>query len=81
MSFEVEYFTLSATDATNEYVALGGIAVSPANVALDVIGGTAQALTGDYGADATSVRWDSAAYNLNGALAEADKIRVIYDRS
>jgi len=81
MSFEVEYFTLTLTDKTNEYVLLGGTPVVPNNVALDLIGGTAQALSGDFGVDSTSVKWDDATYNLNGVLAEGDRLRVIYDKS
>lgn len=81
MSFEVEYFTLTPTDATNEYVLLGGTPVVTENVALDLIGGTAQALSGDFFADNTSVRWDNTSYNLNGVLGTGDKLRVIYDMS
>jgi len=81
MSFEVEYFTLDLTDQTNEYVLLGGTPVTPDNVALDLIGGTAQALTGDFTANSTSIRWDNTSYNLNGVLMAGDKLRVIYDAS
>ncbi len=81
MSFEVEYFTLEDTDATNEYVLLGGTPVVADNVALDLIGGTAQALSGDFGVDGTSVKWNDATYNLNGVLTTGDKLRVIYDKS
>lgn len=81
MTFEVEYFTLEPLDATNEYVLLGGSAVTPDNVALDLIGGTAQALNGDFAADTTSVKWDNTSYNLNGVLTVGDKLRVVYDRS
>ncbi len=81
MSFEVEYFTLSLVDATNEYVGLGGTPLVSNNVALDVISGTAQALTGDFGVDGTNVVWDSTSYNLNGQLVFGDKLRVIYDKS
>jgi len=81
MSFEVEYFTLTPSDATNEYVPLGGTPVVSTNVALDVISGTAQALTGDFGVDGTNIVWDSTSYNLNGQLGTGDKLRVIYDKS
>jgi hypothetical protein len=81
MSFEVEYFTLTPTDSTNEYISLGGTPVVTDNVALDLIGGTAQALSGDFVVDSTSVRWDSTVYNLNGQLVTGDKLRVIYDKS
>ena len=78
--FEVEYFTLGPSDATNEYVALGGTPVTSNNVALDVISGTAQALTVDFGIDGTNVVWDGT-HNLNGQLVFGDKLRVIYDKS
>ena len=81
MSFEVEYFTLTPTDSTNEYISLGGTPIVSNNVALDLIGGTAQALSGDFAVDSTSVRWDSTTYNLNGQLVTGDKLRVIYDKS
>lgn len=82
--FEVEYFTLSGTDATNAYVGLGGTPISSTNVALDIISGTAQALadgSGDFGVDGTRVIWDTTSYALNGQLASGDKLRVIYDKS
>ncbi len=82
--FEVEYFTLSGTDATNEYVRLGGTPISSTNVALDIISGTAQALadgSGDFGVDGTRIIWDTTSYALNGQLATGDKLRVIYDKS
>lgn len=81
MSFEVEYFTLSPQDATNEYLGLDGTPASATNVAMDLIGGTAQMLNGDFAVDGTTVRWDSTSYNLNGIMATGDKVRVIYDKS
>lgn len=81
MAFEVEYFDLTATDATNEFIPLGGTPVVADNVAVDLVGGTAQALTGDFGLDGTRIVWDSTSYNLNGLLATGDKMRAIYDRS
>jgi len=65
MAFEVEYFTLTPTDATNEYVDLTGYPVVSTNVALDVISGTAQALSdgsGDFGVDGTRIVWDNTSY-------------------
>ena len=81
MTFDVEYFTLSAADATNEYLELTGTPIVPDNVAIDLVGGTAQALTSDFGVDGTKILWDSTSYNLNGLMAEGDKVRAIYDRS
>lgn len=82
MSFEVEYFTLSPTDATNGYLSLAdGTPASATNVAMDLIGGTAQMLDGDFAVDGTVIRWDSTSYNLYGLMATGDKVRVIYDKS
>ena len=82
MAFEVQYFTLDSTDATNMYVSLAGLPVSATNVALDLISGTAQALTNDFGVDGTRIRWDSTVYNLyDSTLIPGDELRVIYDRS
>lgn len=81
MTFDVEYFELTSTDATNEYISLSGTPVVGDNVAVDLVGGTAQALSGDFGIDGTRIVWDSTAYNLNGLMATGDKVRAIYDRS
>lgn len=82
MSFHTFYKTLDTTDSSRRYVALDGTVVS-GNVALDLIGGTAQSLTGDFyvGGDMTTVRWDSTSYGLFSSLSSGDKIRVIYDRT
>jgi len=79
--FEVEYFTLSPTDASNRYVGLSGTPLSANNVALDTIGGTAQSLSGDFAVDTTKVKWDSTSYGLYTQLSAGDAIRVIYDKS
>ena len=83
MAFEVEYFTLDTTQATNRRVFLvEGVPVDATNVVMDLIGGTAQAYSGDFAViDATTVTWDNPSYNLYNQLATDDKIRVIYDRS
>lgn len=79
--FEVEYFTLDSTEATNKFIELGGVPVSSTNVALDLIGGSAQALTGDFAIDGTNIKWDSTSYDLYLLLTTGDKLRVIYDKS
>jgi len=79
--FEVEYFQLTPTDASNRYVGLAGVPISASNVALDTIGGTAQSLNGDFAVDSTKIKWDSSAYGLYNQLNSGDNIRVIYDRS
>lgn len=79
--FEVEYFTLTLVDATNKYIILAGTPVVSDNVAIDLIGGTAQALTGDFGVDSTQVKWDNTSYNLYSQMESGDKLRVIYDKS
>ena len=77
--FEVEYFNLSPTDAANKFVTLSGTPLSSSNVAMDTIGGTAQSLNGDFAVDSSKIKWDG--YGLDGVLASADNIRIIYDKS
>jgi len=79
--FEVEYFQLTPTDASNRYVGLGGTPISASNVAMDTIGGTAQSMNGDFGVDGTNIKWSDASYALYNQLSAYDNIRVIYDRS
>lgn len=79
--FEVEYFQLTPTDASNHYVGLAGVPITASNVALDTIGGTAQSLNGDFGVDGTNIKWDNTNFGLYYQLSTADNIRVIYDRS
>lgn len=82
--FEVEYFTLTESDSTNQYVALSGTPSISNNVALDIISGSAQIYSdgsGDFGIDGTRVVWDSTSFSLNGLLSTGDKLRVIYDRT
>ncbi len=84
MAFEVEYFTLNATQSTNKYLFLvDGVPVDSSNVALDIVGGTAQyfGYSNDFAVDGTTVKWNDPAYSLYSLLATNDKIRVIYDRS
>lgn len=79
--FEVEYFQLSASDASNRFIGLAGVPISASNVAMDTIGGTSQSLNGDFGVDGTKIKWDSSSYNLYNQLSTNDNIRIIYDRS
>ena len=79
--FEVEYFQLTATDASNRYVGLAGVPLSADNVAMDTVGGTAQSLNGDFGVDGTKIKWSDASYALYNQLSAFDNIRVIYDKS
>ena len=83
MSFEVDYFTLGSTDATFKRVVLSGTVVSPTNVAMDLIGGTAQALYGDFTCtDGSVVRWSGLGLDSTPAVMTiGEKVRVIYDRS
>jgi len=82
MAFDVEYFTLSGTDATNKYVNLqDGTPVSSMSVALDVIGGTAQAYTTDFVVSGIKVDWSGRGLDTTGTLLTGDMLRVIYDRS
>lgn len=79
MAFEVDYFTLDATAVVQKYVTLSGLPSSPTDVAMDLIGGTAQAINGDFAVDSTKVTWDG--YTLDGTMSLGDQVRVIYDRT
>jgi len=81
MAFEVEYFDLDSTDSSNKYISLNGTPLDSNNVAMDLIGGTAQALTGDFGVDGTKITWDNTNYNLYDSMDSSDKVRIIYDKS
>jgi hypothetical protein len=82
MSFEVEYFILTGPDATNRSIQLTtGVPSDSSDVALDLIGGTAQAIGLDFLVDSTKVRWDFSSSNLYSNVAENDRMRVIYDKS
>lgn len=87
MSFEVEYFTLDSTDASNAFLNLSGVPADASNTAMDIIGGTAQlrcftpSSGCDFAVDGTRIRWDDSSYGLYGLLGTGDKVRIIYDRS
>jgi hypothetical protein len=81
MALEADYYELDSTDVANKYVDLSGTPTVTDNVAMDLIGGTAQAINGDFAVDGTRVKWDSTSYNLYSQLGVGDKIRVLYDRS
>jgi hypothetical protein len=77
MTLKVEYFTNMVSQA----VSLSGTPVD-GTVAMDIISGTAQALTADFAVDGTMVRWDNPSYNLFNVLDSSnDQVRIIYDRS
>jgi hypothetical protein len=87
MSFEVFYWQLNSTDVLNKYVQLDGTFVGVNNVALDLIGGTAQMVNASLPADGdfyttggdTRISWAGTA--LDGIMASGDQLRVIFDRS
>lgn len=82
MTFDVEYFKLTLADASNKYVNLqDGTPVSSSSVALDVIGGTAQAYTTDFIVSGIKVDWSGRGLDTTASLAKDDLLRVIYDRS
>jgi hypothetical protein len=81
--FEVEYQQLDSTNESNKYVILGGIPLTADNVALDTIGGTAQALDGDFAiVDGTKVTWNGLGLDTTPPImVDGQYIRIIYDRS
>ena len=81
MAFTVDYFTLDSSQAIAKQVPLSNPPSFPDQVAMDLCGGTAQSLNGDFGVTDSTVKWDSTSYALYGMLALGDKVRIIYDRS
>ena len=81
MSLNVYTHQLSTKETSSLSFSLDGVPVGSRNVAMDLIGGTAQSLNNDFGVDGTRIVWDSSAYNLYSQLIEKDIVRVIYDRS
>lgn len=83
MSFEVEYFILSSSDATSKSVQLTtGVPSDSSDVALDLVGGSAQAIGTDFVVvDSTTVSWDYTNSSLYYLTVTGDQMRVIYDKS
>lgn len=81
--FEVDYFTVDATDVINHFVVLSGAPISTSNVALDIVGGTAQYLStnGDFEVVDSTVTWDNTNFALYSQIDVGDRLRVIFDRS
>ena len=82
MSLSVFTHQITGPENTAKAFFLDGTAISSSNVALDLVGGTAQSLNGDFGVDSsgTRIRWNTP-YALSSQLATNDIVRVIYDRS
>jgi hypothetical protein len=76
--FKVEYFTV---DATSNYVDLSSTPTDTSSVSLDVVGGTAQAMSVDFDVeDGTRVSWE--AFPLDSQFdTTADIVRVMYDQA
>ena len=81
MAFTVDYHELDSTEATNGFISISGTPILSDNVAMDLIGGTAQSINNDFAVDGTTIRWDSTLYSLYGILSDGDQIRVIFDKS
>jgi len=79
MALKVDYIKVSVTDAANRYVNLSN-PPTDGTVALDVIGGTAQAQVSDFYMDSTKVKWDSPSYNLYNQVDSSTELRAIYNK-
>lgn len=79
MTLKVDYIMISNVDATNKYVSLTSTPTD-GTVALDIVGGTAQAQVLDFGVDGTKVKWDSPTYNLYNSIDASNELRVIYNQ-
>jgi len=73
---EVEYLTVAGGDITNKYIALANTPYSASEVAMDIIGGTAQIYDTDYTVSGTNLVWDG--LDLDGVIEAGDKMRVFY---
>ena len=74
--FKVDRFYVG--DGT-KHVDLSGLPDGTLNVAVDFVGGTAQAVTGDFGVvNGNRVTWDSSVYGLYDSTVEG-YVNVIYD--
>ena len=79
---QVEYF--SGDFSIVKSINLAHTPTASTNVAMDLVGGTAQAwgtLANDFGVvDGTTVTWDDPSYNLYYTpIDSSDTIRIIYD--
>ena len=87
MSFESFYYTIQPADVTSASFMLDGTFIPSfnnvyPNVALDIIGGTAQMAGVDFTSNSfnTVISW-AGKPGLDGTMAAGDQVRVIFDRS
>ena len=81
MSFESFYYTIQPADVISKSFLLDGTFIGANNVALDIIGGTAQMIYADFttAGSNTMISWTGT--TLDGTMAANDQVRVIFDRS
>ena len=75
--YNVEKFTLSAGDITAKQITLASIPTSLTLSRLIIIGGLEQDYSVDFSVSGTTLTWN--ALGLDGVLAAADKLVVIYN--
>lgn len=89
--FQVQYFDRTNSDSSR-YVTLDYVPTTPDQVALDIVGGTAQyySANGDFIVSGDQVSWDftnSPLYTMLGVPPSplsptgSDRLRVMYDRT
>ena len=85
MAFEVDYITLSPSDASSRTTHLAGVPSDTSMVAMDIVGGTAQYWSSgpasDFHVTDSTVKWDYSGSPLYPLLTVGDKLRFIYDKT
>lgn len=76
-TFTTEYFGLSGTDASNDYITLSAPPNDESAVALNILGGSSQVYGTDFYVSGQQLKWDGMA--LDGTLAKNDILRVQYE--
>lgn len=74
--YQIESFTLNATDITNKYVTLASPPSPATSVAIYPVGGSIQFYGDDYTVSGSQVGWNG--LGLDGLLASGDKLVITY---
>ena len=76
MALKIDYITVNSTDLSHGYVNLSNTPTD-GTVALDIIGGTAQAQVSDFSVDGTKVSWNVPTLIIDTTNTE---LRAIYNK-
>ena len=71
-----DYICVSSADVQNKNISLTYLIKDPSDIALNVVGGTAQKLNSDFYVEENKINWDGK--TLDGEINAGDILRVIY---